>query len=158
MNLRPIEVAEGERSNQARRRVIHWREQSERSETLQDEWNKKRRLKQSLRDSRHGLPYLQIPSKLIESGIMAKLKASSLRVYLALISKSHNTRRTTLIGLRNVSRLTGLSEFTVIKSYAELKSFGLIARRRIRNGQFKPYLTTICPPSEWVLPTSNSCL
>ena len=56
-----------------------------------------------------------------------------------------------------MSKLTGLSEFTVIKSYAELKSYGLISRRRIRNGQFKPYLTKICPPSEWDLPTSNSC-
>ena len=130
----------------------------ERSETKMAEWQKERRLKQSLRDNRNGLPFVQFPSLLVSSGILAKLKASSLRVYLALISKSHNTKRTTLIGVGTVAKLTGLSEFSIVKSYAELKGFGLISRRRIRNGPYRPYLTTICPPSEWVLPTSNSCL
>ena len=129
---------------------VRWLEELERSETRMAAWQERRRLKQALRDHRNGLPFVQFPSLLVSSGILAKLKASSLRVYLALISKSHNTRRTTLIGVGTVSKLTGLSEFSIVKSYAELKSFGLISRRRIRNGQFKPYLTKICPPSEWV--------
>ena len=153
MNLRPIEAAEGERkSNQARHRVIHWREQAERSEVRQDEWRRERKLKQARRDALHGLPYLQIASTFVTSGLLKELRPSSLRTYLALISRCDNVRRETWIGLKTVGEITGLAPDTIMAAYKQLKGYGLISRRRVARNGYLPYQTTLMPPSQWHLP------
>ena len=65
---------EGERRlNKARHGLVDGLEAFERSETKMAEWQEQRRLKKALRDHRHGLPYLQIPSQL------TRKRASSIR-------------------------------------------------------------------------------
>ena len=137
-------------------KLTGWLEGIERSEQRIDEWHRKRRLKQALRDHRHGLPFIQVPSLLVTSGILKELRPSSIRVYLALLSRCHNTRRTTWIGLKTVGELTGLAPITIMDAYKELKAYALIARRRVARNGFFPYETKITPPSAWILPEQAS--
>ena len=116
------------------------------------EWQAKRKAKQVKRDAAHGLPFIQFPSLLVTSGLVAKLKPAAIRVYLALVSRSDNIRRMTWVGVPLVAQITGLRPTSVMTAYRELKDHGLISRRRVWRNGFNPWESTLLPPSDWILP------
>lgn len=91
-------------------------------------------------------------SKLVTSGVWARLKPCSRSVYVVLSAAADRRKRFTIIGVKKVAERAGLSVPRVLFAYRELKGYGLIWRRRIRLGDRQPYVTGLTNPGRWLQP------
>jgi hypothetical protein len=83
------------------------------------------------------------------SGLWAGLKPRARAVYVALLSRADARTRATLVGADLVARLSGYSRASVLLAYRELRGHGLISRRRIVAGPYKPFRTVLLNPEHW---------
>ena len=103
----------------------------------------------ALGDGMDGEPWFRTHSKLVTSGLWAKLKPCSRSVYVVLAATSDRRKRCTIIGVEKVAARAGLSVSRTLYAYAELKRHGLIWRRRIALNGRRPYCTGLTNPARW---------
>ncbi len=103
----------------------------------------------ALGDGMGGETWFRTHSKLVTSGLWAKLKPCSRSVYAVLSAAADRRKRCTIIGAEKVAQRAGYSEARVLYAYAELKRHGLIWRRRIALNGYQPYLTGLTNPARW---------
>jgi hypothetical protein len=105
----------------------------------------------ALGDGMDGEVWFRAHSRLVTSGLWARLKPCSRSVYIVLSAAADRRKRCTIIGVEKVAQRAGLSVPRVLFAYRELKDHGLIRRRRVRLGEYRPYLTVLLSPRMWGL-------
>lgn len=103
----------------------------------------------ALGDGMGGQPWCRVHVELVHSGIWARLKPCSQAVYLVLVALSDRRKRATYSGVKKVADLAGFSVSRTLFAYSELKGYGLIFRKRVRMGKYRPYMTWITNPGRW---------